>query len=90
MKYISELPKILRYHGVRKTAKAKQIGIAHQTFSQKILEPNRFTVQEIIDLCQSTPEINLKPQEMFEFIVDEINALKKLEKKSEKFFQKWS
>ena len=80
MKYISELPKILRYHGVRKTAKAKEIGIAHQTFSHKIIEPNKFTVQEIIDLCESTPEINLKPQEMFEFIVDEIKTLKTLEK----------
>ena len=69
MKYISELPKILRYHGVRKTAKAREIGIAHQTFSQKILEPNRFTVQEIIDLCEMTPEI-----------VDEINTLKKIDK----------
>jgi hypothetical protein len=78
MKYISELPKILRYHGVRKTAKAKEIGIAHQTFSQKILEPNRFTVQELVDLCRSTPEINLKPTELFEFILNEINILESL------------
>ena len=79
MKYISELPKILRYHGVRKTAKAKDLGISHQTFGSKILQPNRFTVQELVDLCKSTPEINLKPTELFEFILNEISILESLE-----------
>lgn len=78
MKYISELPKILRYHGVRKTAKAREIGLAHQTFNHKLKNPTNFTVRELIDLCEKTPEIGFNPTEMFRFIEEEDSKIKSL------------
>ena len=78
MQYISELPKILRYHGIRKTAKAKEMGLSHQTFGLKLLQPAKITVQEIIDLCDNTPEIGFTPIEMFRFVENELNTIKSL------------
>ena len=74
MQYISELPKILRYHGIRKTAKAKEMGLS-SSYSYPI---GFHSVQEIIDLCDNTPEIGFTPIEMFRFVENELNTIKSL------------
>lgn len=73
----SKLEKILRYHGVKKTAKAKDLGVAFQTFSESLDNPLRFRLSDIIKLCKSTPELEMTPEELVALILGEYNNRKK-------------
>lgn len=72
----SKLEKMLRYHGVKKAAKAKDVGIAFQTFSASLDNPIKFRIGQLIKLCESTPELEMTPEDLAHMILQEYNDRK--------------